>query len=275
MVTRMQTAPAPPPQSNGGRRTFTYSRGVARKAHRVLIYGTGGIGKTSFASGFPSPVFVDVEGGSEDLDVRRVDHVKNWASLKSWLQTGDFIGAETIVIDTTTGAEEWCRQYVIENVKHEKGNVITGLESYGYGKGYTHLFEEWKRLLGDLDRHYTAGINIGLIAHERIGKVPNPSGDDYIRYEPRLQSSDKSSIMYATKEWCDHVLFISYDVAAKDGKAKGSGTRTIYTAETATYMAKSRTLPPDPFVFELGKNDLWARLNNKHNQTPGGDLPPA
>jgi hypothetical protein len=55
-----------------------------------------------------------------------------------------------------------------------------------------------------------------------------------------------------------------------DGKAKGSGTRTIYTTETATYMAKSRTLPADPIAFEKGSHDLWDRINK-----PAADEIPA
>ena len=275
-MTRLASLPATaPPRGNNrpGVKTFGRSRGVQRAAHRLLPYGTGGIGKTSLAARAPGAVFADLEGGSKDLDVERADGIANWADLRAWLNGDDFTGVQTIVIDTATTAEEWCRQHVIANVKTEKGQAVTSLEGYGYGKGYVHLFEEWKRFLADLERHYLAGRNIVLIAHERIAKVPNPNGEDYIRYEPRLHNSEKASIMLATKEWCDHVLFVSYDVVAQDGKARGSGTRTIYAAETATYMAKSRTLPAQPIVFNKDSSDLWNLLGGKPAGTDG-DLPP-
>jgi hypothetical protein len=91
--------------------------------------------------------------------------------------------------------------------------------------------------------------------------VPNPLGEDWIRYEPRLQSpsSGKSSIRLRTREWADHVLFFGYDIDVKDGKGRGSGTRTVYPCELPHCMAKSRTLA-DP--MPLGKFDttLWERL---------------
>jgi hypothetical protein len=37
------------------------------------------------------------------------------------------------------------------------------------------------------------------------------------------------------------VLFLGYDVAAKDGKGIGCGSRTLYRSELPAWMAKSRT----------------------------------
>ena len=58
-------------------------------------------------------------------------------------------------------------------------------------------------LIFDLDRHSRAGRNIILLAHEFIATVPNPAGEDWIRYEPRLQNpaSGKASIRLAVKEF--------------------------------------------------------------------------
>lgn len=264
----MQTTMRPPmrPPSTGAApparqpKTFGRSRGTTRAAHRLMIYGTGGVGKTSLAAAAPAPVFADLEGGSKDLDVERVDGIENWADLRAWLQSGDFDGVQTVVIDSGTRAEEWCVRHVVENVRTDKGAKVETIEGYGFGKGYVYVFEEWRRFLADLEAHYNKGRNVVLVCHDRIGKVPNPSGDDYIRHEPRLQSSEKASVMLATKEWCDHVLFIGYDVAAKDGKAKGSGTRTIYTVEEATHMAKCRGLDGTPILYERGGVAVWQAL---------------
>lgn len=269
------TSPPPPANRNGTQRpvkTFGRSSGTTRVANRILIYGTGGIGKSSLAACAPAPIFADIERGTEDLGIDRVTGIESWADLRLWLQTGDFDGVETIVIDSITKAEEWCARHVVDTVLTEKGSRVTSIEGYGFGKGYVHIFEEFKKLLIDLDAHYRQGRNIVLIGHERIGRVPNPNGEDYIRYEPRLQNSDKANIMLATKEWCDHVWFVSYDVSATDGKAKGSGTRTIYLAETATYMAKSRSLDSTPLEFPKGDRGIWNKLNNQG--TASDDAPP-
>jgi hypothetical protein len=76
------------------------------------------------------------------------------------------------------------------------------------------------------------------------------------------------SIRRFWKEWLDHLLFIGYDVTStqgfreKNGKAKGSGTRTIYPVETATCWAKSRSLS-EPIPYEYGDDLLWRTLFNK------------
>ena len=58
------------------------SKGKIEKAQRVVIYGTEGIGKSSFAAKFPTPVFIDVEEGTNDLDVFRTPTPTSYAMLK-------------------------------------------------------------------------------------------------------------------------------------------------------------------------------------------------
>ena len=47
-------------------------RGKADSPMRITIFGVEGIGKTLFASGAPSPIFLDGEDGTSKLDVARV-----------------------------------------------------------------------------------------------------------------------------------------------------------------------------------------------------------
>lgn len=247
---------------------FTITRGTARKAHRTMVYGVGGIGKTSLAASAPGVVMIDLEGGTEDIDVQRVSGIKTWADLRAVLHSDVFDNAKAIGIDSFSRAEEMCRQHVIETVRTDKGNVVTSIEGYGFGKGYTHLVEEWRRLLADLEVHYGKGRDIVAVAHGNIGKTPNPTGDDYIRHEPRLTHVEKASVRNVTIEWCDHVLFIGYDVASIDGKGKGSGSRAIYSTEEATHIAKSRTLDPKPYVFNKGDASIWDKMRNQSNPVP-------
>ncbi len=167
-----------------------------------------------------------------------------------------------VIIDDLTKAEELAASWVVENVKHEKGNAVSCIEDFGWGKGYTHVYDAFLPLLGDLDAHARAGRQVVCIAHECTASVPNPAGEDWIRFEPRLQSptSGKSSIRHRVKEWCDHLLFIGFDVfATKDGKGQGAGTRTIYPSELPTHWAKSRCLA-SPIPYERGSGELWRQL---------------
>lgn len=241
--------PAPPPVAPGGaggqfHKNFTVSSGVIQRAKRILIYGPGGVGKSSLAALAPRPVFGDIEKGTYHLDVARVDDIETWTDLRSFIQSPVVEQYQTIVIDTATKAEDWALKHVLETVKVDnRGEVATTIESYGWGRGYQHVYDVFMLLLSDLDRQVTAGRNVILIAHECTANVPNPSGEDFIRYEPHLQTNKngKASIRNRVFQWADYVLFVGYDVdVQKDGKGRGAGTRTIWLSELPTHMAKGR-----------------------------------
>ena len=57
------------------------TRGKVNRAQKVAIYGSEGIGKTTLAAAFPDPVFIDTEGGTSHMDVRRIETPANWDAL--------------------------------------------------------------------------------------------------------------------------------------------------------------------------------------------------
>ena len=57
------------------------TQGKIKSAQKVVVYGPEGIGKSTFASKFPSPLFIDTEGSTKKLDVRRFDKPTSWAML--------------------------------------------------------------------------------------------------------------------------------------------------------------------------------------------------
>lgn len=245
--------PVPPAGNTKPRVSFGTIRTAA--GHRVCMYGTGGIGKTTMACQMPAPVaFVDLDDSLPVLKARLdeqgfggnvspVDGVTDWGTLIAALNADGWDSIKTIVIDTATRAEKMCEDWIITTVPNEKGAKVANIEGYGFGKGYVIKEREFAKLLAALDKHAREGRNVVLICHDCVSNVPNPGGDDWLRSEPRLQNPQggKASIRAAVKEWCDHLLFVGYDVAADKGKAKGSGTRTMYTAERPHCMAKSRT----------------------------------
>ncbi len=267
---RTVTPPPAAPRANGA---LHFGAIPAGAGHRVLVYGPGGIGKTTLAASAPGPVaIVDQDQSLPRLrakldamklidNVRVVEGVQTWSDLRAMLAAPGWDEIRTIVIDSATAAEELAIAHTLGAVVKENGQRPKSIEDYGYGKGYQHVFDTFLALLGDLDAHARAGRNVILICHDCGANVPNPMGSDWIRYEPRLQtsSSGKASIRLRVKEWADHVLFVGYDVDVTDGKAKGSGTATVYPREMPHFLAKSRTIM-DSMPLEVAFSELWGKL---------------
>jgi len=252
-------------------RPTTIRRGLGTGGHKLVIYGPGGVGKTALCSLLPQvgvePLFIDLDDGTRFIDVARLEWTpRTFDEVRAVLHDQTAIepfGA--VVIDSFTKLEELAIASTLENVPHEKGHHVNSIEGYGWGKGYTHTYETFLTILGDLDAISRTGRHVIGVCHDCTANVPNPAGEDWIRWEPRMQSppSGKGSIRHRIKEWSDHLLFIGFDQAVNvDGKAIGSGTRTIYPTELPTHWAKSRTLrEPIPFVENDPK--LWQLLLGK------------
>ncbi len=253
-----RTAPPAPPTV--ARKVVSFGKPQATVGHRICLYGPGGIGKTTLATQLPKPVFFDLDEslGRLGIDVPVVN-VASWQDMREALQSDGWEGVGSIVIDTATKAEELAIAHTLENTMQD-GKRFPSVEAYGYGKGYGYVFDTFLPLLADLDRHAREGRNVVLICHDCTNTVPNPAGEDWLRYEPRLQApnSGKASIRLRVREWADHVLFIGYDVAVdKDGKGQGVGYRTLYRSELPHCMAKSRT-GSEPLPVDGG--DIWSQV---------------
>ena len=258
MATKPKAPPAPkaPAKKQSPRATIppavalSIESGLIASADRTVIYGTGKIGKSTLAAFLPAPFFLDVEAGTKKLNVafdRELRSDPTWSMLRGKLASIAIAppqGVRSIVIDTATIAEELAKEHVIATRKTEKGRAVDSIEGFGWGKGWQFIYDEFNGLLADLDRIVEKGIHVCLIAHEVSTPVPNPAGDDFIRWEPLLYSGDKKgrgSIRERIKNWAEHIIFVCYDVDVEDGKGRGSGTRTIYTQELPTHIAGSRT----------------------------------
>ena len=225
------------------------TEGVKRTPIKCVIYGPESIGKTTLASEFPNALIVDVENGSNALNVRRVRCDKSWEELLSTVKEIIDTPAlcKTIVIDTADWAEYLCAKYVCD--KYKKANI----DDFGYGKGYTYLTEEFKKLLDLLDEAVDKGLNVVVTAHAKPRKfeLPEEMGS-FDRYE--LKTSKNTSPIL--KEWCDCLLFCNFKtivISDSNNKKKAQGAkRTIYTTHSAVYDAKNRFNLPEELEMSIG-----------------------
>lgn len=231
------------------------TRGRISGAKKVLIYGPEGIGKTTFASQFPDPLFIDTEGSTKEQDVARLPAPSSWTILKEEVRyvTQNPGICRTLVIDTADWAEKMAIQSVLD--EHNKN----GIEDFGYGNGYRYVFEKFGELLNLLTEVIEHGINVVLTAHATLRKFEQPDElGAYDRYTMKLIDSPKTSISAAVKEWADMVLFANYktivvtDSKTKKTKAQG-GQRVMYTSHHSCWDAKNRYGLPEELPFDYAQ----------------------
>lgn len=247
---QMQPKPPAPPS----RMTLAaVKRGKLEVPYRVFLYGVEGIGKTTFGASAPSPIFLGAEDGTAQFDVPRFPRPESFADVLEAISVlgRDAHEYQTLVVDTVDWIEPMIWREVIASDKDAKTIEEVG---GGYGKGYTAALDYWRRLVAYLERLQTAKrMHVILLAHSHIKTFKNPEGDDFDRYQPKL--NDKAAGLL--KEWAEEVLFAKHETLAhKDTKKRvrgvSTGARLLYTERSAAYDAKNRhSLPPElPLSWE-------------------------
>ena len=227
------------------------SQGKIARPLRVVVDGVEGVGKTTFVSHFPDPLFIDLENGTDSMDVKRTQKPQSWQELLQLIRdiVADPSLCRTLVVDTGDWAETLCIKYICEKFRKN------GLEGFDYGRGYVYLREEFENLLIELDKAIAAGINVVITAHVQIKKfeLPDEQGA-FDRYSLKL-SKNVSPIV---QEWCDIQLFANFktyviatDKQGSNHKASGGSKRVMYASHTASFDAKNRHGLPDEMDFDF------------------------
>lgn len=236
---------------------------------RIIIYGSHGLGKSTFGSMAPKPVFLQTEDGLAGLpDVPAFALAKSFDEVKENLKklaTEDH-NFKTLVVDSLDWLEPLIWGKVIdENPTAGRGRTASGIESYGYGKGYTMALDIWREYL-DMLNYLRSERKMMIVqtAHAQIKKFENPQTDPYDRYEIKLHRLAAGLL----QENAEMVLFVqghTATTASKDGfgseriRAIGSGDRYLYTEERPAFIAKNRFSLPYEIPFDRD-GGYWAIL---------------
>lgn len=238
--------------------------GRENKPPRIMIYGSEGVGKSTFGASAPNAIFVQTEDGLGEINCRKFPLANNFPEVIAELtalrdEPHDF---QTVVIDSA----DWLERLIFDEVCKEFGVRSIEKADGGYGKGYTHALTHWRKVINLLQElRDKRGMMVIIVAHAKVERFEDPENAAYDRYTPRLHKHAASLIA----EWVDAVLFANKKFrVAKDGNDRAvatpigadGGERIIRTVGSPACIAKNRFGLPSEISLS------WAAFINAYQK---------
>lgn len=232
------------------------------KAPRLFILGTPKVGKTSLAAGASKPCFIDLETGTVNLDVARInDPPRTFEELLKLIDsfaTEDH-GFKTLVLDPVSRVEPMIWDLVLAAYNKTSAgakNPATSVPDIPFKRGLDAAVEHWRRLVAALERVWVAkNMTIIVIDHVAIRNFRDPTAvADYQRIEPSVDRQASALI----QRWSDAVLFADFKVDVlvteenkkKSAKAIGVGERVLHTEHGAAHDGGNRYRLPSEMPLD-------------------------
>lgn len=262
----MTTNARPPVATKPNRMTLgNLTTARKRSPDRVLIYGTSGVGKTTWAACAAAPVFLPTERGLDDLGaafshVKAFPHPESFdevlAAIRALSQPSEF---KSFVIDSV----DWIEPLIWRDLCAKNG--WSSITEPGYGKGEIAAGEVWRRLMLELERMQDAsGMDIILVGHSVARVIANPSGADFARYELKIDKHASAVVREWTKAnlFATEEEFIAKGKTDKQAKVTSIGRRILHTQRGPGWDAKNRyglkpTLALDYAEYAAGREAWW------------------
>jgi hypothetical protein len=219
-------------------RTAAPAAGASRAERplRVVLHGVEGVGKSTFASQAPAPIFLCAEDGTGHLDVARVPAPAGFADVLEAVRvlTYEEHGFQTLVIDTI----DWLEPLIFQHVCHLLG--VAHIDDVPYGKGYQAAVEQWRVLVGRLEMLVrTRKMNVIMLAHSAARRLESEQGT-FDRFQLKL--GEKAAEVL--RGWADVVLFARHEVVrvSHRGAFRGqtTGARVVHTGWSRSFDARNR-----------------------------------
>lgn len=229
----------------------------------TVIYGIGGVGKTSLAAEWPHPIYLHTQGetppsnidlqtpGADDDGNTAIQSYDEMIELMTELVVSDH-SFKTVIIDSIDGFESLVWAKTCERLG------VNSIEDPGYGKGYIETDQEWKYFIDGAAALKQRGIAVVLLGHFEVFRFDSPITDPYSRYKLKLHK--RADALFREKS--DIVAFVNYRTTIKEKEVarqktvahgEGGGDRVIYLEERPGFLAKNRYQMPVSIPYKLGK----------------------
>jgi hypothetical protein len=186
-------------------------KGVEHKAPRIVLLGVEKIGKSTFAAGAESAIFLPIKGeeGVDDLDVAKFPRAETFDDVLAAVTTliREEHDYKTFVIDSASALEPVIWAKLCEEANCDSIEKVGG----GYGKGYIEAANKWRSLMEGLDRLRSKGISVILIGHVKVKRFDDPLGASFDQYQFDLHEK----VHLALQRWADSILFANSETIVK------------------------------------------------------------
>jgi hypothetical protein len=221
----------------------------------LLVYGEPKIGKSTYASTFPNPIFADIERGLAAIRARKVK-INSWddlISLCSLLKRGQH-DRKTLVIDTLDAAVNMLWQQVA--AKHGQ----TDLGDIGkFAKGYREAAEELELFFRALRQLH---MTVSLLCH-----INYPEKDPKSIHADKARPMLPGSVLKRVYANIDMIGYATMATGTVDGVTKKQ--RVIKLHPSQNYLAGGRFQHLVPETLPLVGSKFVEAFNQAlSNQTP-------
>lgn len=216
-------------------------------APRITFYGAPGIGKSTLASQFPDPLFIQTEQtglmGVDALEQTN-DYLELWHNMIELLKEPN-LSFKTIVVDSISKLDAMIVKYILAQEKPRKdGTKATTLATAcgGYGAGMQAVEQKHRAFKGLMDRFQARGITVVYVGHLASVKHKAPDMDDFDKYSI-IMSCERAKQPYIDD--VDLVGFCklkSYVSETDSGRnlVNSTDTRVLVTTASDCNVSKNR-----------------------------------
>ena len=241
---------------------------------RIILLGGEKIGKSTFGSEAPDPIFIPVKG-EEGIDALEVPHFPPVGSHADMLETIGCLYSQdhdykTVVIDSAS---------TLEPIIYAEAMRIEGVDSEsklggGYGRTYDTPLRLWRDIMDGLDAlRNDKGMTVILIGHVTRANFEDPINGNYTQFAFDVNKKGREALA----RWSDVILFANWQTIVKKedggfGKATktgvGTGQRKLFTQARPAHPGGGRgvfgQLPYElPLDYGAFSQAIQNQINNK------------